>query len=180
MIFHSHVQIKLIFTRKVVHLASFWKWGFLELGNGLFIVYLYAGINDDFFFSSTTLYSVGHYMSIPYMVSIVQGLPFWHGKKFKRRFSTTVGACVGNLLPNNLNQLVSQAMLSHTTDTGQRFVPSWKGIRYSMNTYQICERGAASLSYRNRTVITVLRCKQKSYPIWFSCRREDIASVVFT
>ena len=33
-IFHSHA--KLIFTRKVVHLASFWKWGFLELGNGLF------------------------------------------------------------------------------------------------------------------------------------------------
>ena len=29
-------QIKLIFTRKVVHLASFWKWGFLELGSGLF------------------------------------------------------------------------------------------------------------------------------------------------
>lgn len=25
---------------------------------------------------------------------------------------------------NNLNQLVSQAMLSHTTDTGQRFVLS--------------------------------------------------------
>ena len=30
------MQIKLIFTRKVVHLASFWKWGFLELGSGLF------------------------------------------------------------------------------------------------------------------------------------------------
>ena len=29
------MQIKLIFTRKVVHLASFWKWGFLELGSGL-------------------------------------------------------------------------------------------------------------------------------------------------
>ena len=28
-------QIKLIFTRKVVHLASFWKWVFLELGCGL-------------------------------------------------------------------------------------------------------------------------------------------------
>ena len=26
------MQIKLIFTRKVVHLASLWKWGFLELG----------------------------------------------------------------------------------------------------------------------------------------------------
>ena len=30
------IQIKLIFTRKVVHLASFWKWGFLELASGLF------------------------------------------------------------------------------------------------------------------------------------------------
>ena len=29
------MQIKLIFTRKVVHLASFWKWGFLEVGSGL-------------------------------------------------------------------------------------------------------------------------------------------------
>ena len=29
-------QIKLILTRKVVYLASFWKWGFLELGSGLF------------------------------------------------------------------------------------------------------------------------------------------------
>ena len=27
------MQIKLIFTRKVAHLASFWKWGFLELGS---------------------------------------------------------------------------------------------------------------------------------------------------
>ena len=30
------MQIKLIFTKKVVHLASFWKRGFLELGSGLF------------------------------------------------------------------------------------------------------------------------------------------------
>ena len=29
------MQIKLIFTRKVVYLASFWKWEFLELGSGL-------------------------------------------------------------------------------------------------------------------------------------------------
>ena len=29
------MQIKLIFTRKVVHLASFWEWGFLELESGL-------------------------------------------------------------------------------------------------------------------------------------------------
>ena len=34
--FFNLMQIKLIFTRKVVHLASFWKWGFLELGSGLF------------------------------------------------------------------------------------------------------------------------------------------------
>ena len=33
-IFHSHAK-KLIFTRKVVHLDSFWKWGFLELGSDL-------------------------------------------------------------------------------------------------------------------------------------------------
>ena len=30
------MQIKLIFTRKVVLLASFWKWGFFELGSDLF------------------------------------------------------------------------------------------------------------------------------------------------
>ena len=30
------MQIKLIFTGKVVRLASFWKWGFLELASGLF------------------------------------------------------------------------------------------------------------------------------------------------
>ena len=29
------MQIKLISTTKVSHLASFWKWNFLELGNGL-------------------------------------------------------------------------------------------------------------------------------------------------
>ena len=33
------MQIKLIFTRKVVHLASFWKWGFLALGSGLLSAY---------------------------------------------------------------------------------------------------------------------------------------------
>ena len=32
MIFHSHIN-KTIVTRKVVPLASFWKWGFLELGS---------------------------------------------------------------------------------------------------------------------------------------------------
>ena len=29
------MQIKLLSTRKIVHLASFWKWGFLELGSGV-------------------------------------------------------------------------------------------------------------------------------------------------
>ena len=36
------MQVKLIFTRKVVHLASFWKWGFLELGSGLFPKVIYV------------------------------------------------------------------------------------------------------------------------------------------
>ena len=31
------MQIKLIFSRKVVHLASLWKWGFWELGSGLLV-----------------------------------------------------------------------------------------------------------------------------------------------
>ena len=39
--FDSHAQKKLIFTRKVLHLAPFWKWEFLELGNGLIILLLY-------------------------------------------------------------------------------------------------------------------------------------------
>ena len=33
------VQIKLIFTKKVVHLASFWKWEFLELRSGLLVLF---------------------------------------------------------------------------------------------------------------------------------------------
>ena len=32
--FYFHAN-KLIFTTKVLHLASFWKWEFLELGNDL-------------------------------------------------------------------------------------------------------------------------------------------------
>ena len=35
MIFYSHAS-KTRFHKKGVHLASFWKWGFLELGSGLF------------------------------------------------------------------------------------------------------------------------------------------------
>ena len=32
------MQMKLIITRKVLHLALFWKWEFLELANGLLAV----------------------------------------------------------------------------------------------------------------------------------------------
>ena len=46
MIFHSHAN-KLIFTRKVVHLASFWKWGFLELRSGL----LESGVKQSWQFN---------------------------------------------------------------------------------------------------------------------------------
>ena len=39
------MQIKLIFTTKVSHLATFWEWDFLELGNGLFDqVYMIGGV----------------------------------------------------------------------------------------------------------------------------------------
>ena len=31
------MQIKLVFIRKFLHLASFWKWEFLEHGNGLYV-----------------------------------------------------------------------------------------------------------------------------------------------
>ena len=34
------MNLKLIFTRKGLHLTSFWKWGFLEHGSGLFALYL--------------------------------------------------------------------------------------------------------------------------------------------
>ena len=38
------MQIKLIFTRKDVHLVSFWKWGFLELGSGLLYIACFEGV----------------------------------------------------------------------------------------------------------------------------------------
>ena len=41
------LQMKLIFTRKIVHVASFWKWGFLELGSGLLIGALQAGRQSE-------------------------------------------------------------------------------------------------------------------------------------
>ena len=39
-LFFILMEIKLISTRKVVHLASCWKWGFLELGSGLILLLL--------------------------------------------------------------------------------------------------------------------------------------------
>ena len=39
------MQVKLIFTRKVVLLASFWKWGFLELGSGLSLMISVVQLN---------------------------------------------------------------------------------------------------------------------------------------
>ena len=33
-------------------------------------------------------------------------------------------------------------------------------------------REAASFRYRNRAEITVLKCEQKSYPVWFLCLRK--------
>ena len=39
------MQIKLIFTRTVVHVASFWKWGFLELKSGLLLFGFFTAIN---------------------------------------------------------------------------------------------------------------------------------------
>ena len=40
MIFFILMHIKLFFSRYVLHLASFWKWEFLELRNGLFLLVL--------------------------------------------------------------------------------------------------------------------------------------------
>ena len=42
------MQIKLIFTRKVVHLASFWKWGFMELGSGLLAISEFPRASEPF------------------------------------------------------------------------------------------------------------------------------------
>ena len=48
------MQIKLLFTRKVLHLPSFWKWEFLELGNSLFS-WLYFSLNYILSFSRLIL-----------------------------------------------------------------------------------------------------------------------------
>ena len=40
MIWKWFMQITLIFKRNFVHLASFWKWGLLELGSGLLLYVL--------------------------------------------------------------------------------------------------------------------------------------------
>ena len=54
------MQIKLIVTRKVVHLASFRKWGFLELGSGLLTsegnstcMWKYTNLDESFNSSQT-------------------------------------------------------------------------------------------------------------------------------
>ena len=41
------MQIDLISTRKVVHLASFWKCGFLELGSGLLILVKWSTFSGE-------------------------------------------------------------------------------------------------------------------------------------
>ena len=46
------MQIQLIFTRKVLYLASFWKWEFLELENGSFAGYVSENLVE--------LYHLGH------------------------------------------------------------------------------------------------------------------------
>ena len=38
-LFYIFMQTKLIFTKKVLHFASFWKREFLELGNSLFLLF---------------------------------------------------------------------------------------------------------------------------------------------
>ena len=63
---------------------------------------------------------------------------------------------------------------------GQLFAPTLKGIRYSMNTHPICDspllirdqRSTATFRYRNRAEITVLKCEEKPYTVWFSRRRK--------
>ena len=57
------MQIKLIFTTKVSHLASFWEWDFLELGNGLFTTltaYMQSFIheNDNEAFSTQNIINI--------------------------------------------------------------------------------------------------------------------------
>ena len=48
------MQIKHIFTRKVVHLASFWNWGFLELGSGL-LIFVIMSFNVVIVFASAVV-----------------------------------------------------------------------------------------------------------------------------
>ena len=51
------MQRKLIFTRKVVHFASFWKWGFLELGRGLLVCHLAPGVQK----TDSSIHRINHY-----------------------------------------------------------------------------------------------------------------------
>ena len=95
-------------------------------------------------------------------------------------------------LSRSLVRSLTQALWLHSS--GQLFVPTPKAIRYSTNTYLICDiwyvtlrlrdrRGAASLRYRIRAEFTVPMCEQKprmvsrrrnSYPVqcdWNSLKK---------
>ena len=54
---------------------------------------------------------------------------------------------------------------------------------FAQNLSAVCDASlsrwvrAASLRYRNRAEIIVLMCKQKTYTVWFSCRRESYPAV---
>ena len=54
------MQIKLIFTRKVLHLASFWKGEVLKLGNGLLAAtrFFHSLLPQDDTFSFDLLVSI--------------------------------------------------------------------------------------------------------------------------
>ena len=39
-------------------------------------------------------------------------------------------------------------------------------------------RGAASLRYRNRAAITVVKCERKPYLVWFPCRCKKLSLIV--
>ena len=54
------IQIKLIFTKEVRHSASFWKWEFLELGNGLLSFKIL--ILEKVLFSKVRKYPGGYFL----------------------------------------------------------------------------------------------------------------------
>ena len=111
-------------------------------------------------------------------------------KKNQRQLSLTHSLTLS--LARSLTHSLTQALWLHSS--GQLFVPTPKAIRYSTNTYLICDiwyvtlrlrdrRGAASLRYRIRAEFTVPMCEQKprmvsrrrnSYPVqcdWNSLKK---------